>query len=104
MLALLADLSEPLWACDLFRAQQLNVDRSGRGNETAFLDAVRRHARRSDVQLFRGASHRLWYERIAPPPAMRTWTAHTLPVRTRSLTVTPTLTLTLTRALTLAQP
>ena len=42
-------------------------------------------------------------ERIAPPPAMRTWTAHTLPVRTRSLTVTLTLTRTrtLTRALTL---
>lgn len=71
ILARLADASEPLWACDLFRAQQLNVDRSGRGNETAFVDAVRRHARRDDVQLFRGASHRLWYERIAPPRPLR---------------------------------
>ncbi len=58
---------EPLWACDLFdKMQNLNLDKSGRGNLDGFLRKVSNHTGRKDIHVEARPSYELYKHNIAP--------------------------------------
>ena len=74
VLAQLARPGEALWACDLFDAlQDRNLDRSGRGNLSAFRDTLRTFAaqRAESVQIVQRPSYELLEQNVAPPKPFR---------------------------------
>lgn len=71
-LATLARPKEPLWACDLFEhMQSRNLDHSGRGNATMFLQTVRDLSGRTDVLMVTMPSYELHRRRVQPPHPFR---------------------------------
>tara|TARA_B100001094_G_scaffold77124_1_gene73515 strand:+ start:1764 stop:2672 length:909 start_codon:yes stop_codon:yes gene_type:complete len=63
---------EPLWVCDLFdELQNLNLDKSGRGNVDRFVRKVSDHTGREDIHMEIRPSYELYKHNIAPSKPFR---------------------------------
>jgi len=71
-LAALSWPGETLWVCDLFdEMQNLNLDKSGRGNLDKFMQTVSDHTGREDVHVEIRPSYELYKHNIAPSKPFR---------------------------------